>query len=183
MKRIALSIASIVIVLQLASPGATARQAGDDRIAKEFQANARDYLTLRDSLINTGASARGAGDVARFEAALVKVRSARSNAKEGDVFTTPAQALFRKSLKPFSEQIKAHQVDDHDHELGESLHTWLHVNGSYPDEEPRSRVPPAVLQTLPSLPQDLQYRFVDRDLILLDVRVNMIVDVMRNAID
>ena len=36
----------------------------------------------------------------------------------------------------------------------------LTVNGRYPDDSPLSTMPPQVLQTLPKLPEELEYRFV-----------------------
>ena len=41
---------------------------------------------------------------------------------------------------------------------------------------------PGFLWTLPALPEELQYRFVGRDLILLDVHANLVVDILRDAI-
>ena len=41
--------------------------------------------------------------------------------------------------------------------------------------------PPNLLKELHQLPDDLEYRFVGRDLILRDVKANTIVDVIRHA--
>jgi hypothetical protein len=43
-------------------------------------------------------------------------------------------------------------------------------------------VPPNVLQALPKLPLDIEYRFVGKHLILRDARANLIIDYMLNAI-
>ena len=37
-------------------------------------------------------------------------------------------------------------------------------------------VPPNILAALPKLPEDLEYRFVNKHMILLDVHANLIVD-------
>ena len=52
----------------------------------------------------------------------------------------------------------------------------------YPENEPLSTVPPNVLMTLPPLPEDIEYRFVGRHVILRDARANLIVDYVANAI-
>jgi hypothetical protein len=52
----------------------------------------------------------------------------------------------------------------------------LQVNMRYPDEVPLSTVPPQVLQNLPTLPEDLEYRFVGDRLILLDSHAHIIAD-------
>jgi hypothetical protein len=41
---------------------------------------------------------------------------------------------------------------------------------------------PTMLRRLPPLPQELEYRIVNRDLIIRDREANLIVDVMRNAV-
>jgi hypothetical protein len=45
-----------------------------------------------------------------------------------------------------------------------------------------STVPPNVLETLPMLPQAIEYRFVGQHLLLRDTRANRIIDYMLNAI-
>jgi hypothetical protein len=52
---------------------------------------------------------------------------------------------------------------------------------TYPEGAPLSNVPPAVLAVLPPLPEDIEYRFVGHDLILHDVRTNLVVDVLDDA--
>jgi hypothetical protein len=36
--------------------------------------------------------------------------------------------------------------------------------------------------TLPSLPEELEYRILGRDLVLLDVQARLVVDILRDAI-
>ena len=50
--------------------------------------------------------------------------------------------------------------------------TWAHEGFS----------PPALLLKLPELPQELAYRFVGRDLTLMDINARLIVDLIPNAI-
>ena len=52
----------------------------------------------------------------------------------------------------------------------------LIVNARYPDTVPLTTIPPQVLQTLPELTEDLEYRFLGDALILLDVHAHLIVD-------
>jgi hypothetical protein len=58
----------------------------------------------------------------------------------------------------------------------------LKVNDSYPPDLPLTTMPPTLLQLLPPLPQQLEYRIVGRDLVLLDLKANLIVDVVRQAL-
>ena len=41
---------------------------------------------------------------------------------------------------------------------------------------------PAMLRRLPELPPELEYRFVGRDLVLVDILGNVVVDVLRDAV-
>jgi hypothetical protein len=43
-------------------------------------------------------------------------------------------------------------------------------------------MPPTMFMALPELPDELQYRFVGRDLVLIDLHANLVVDVLREAL-
>ena len=58
----------------------------------------------------------------------------------------------------------------------------LTVNARYPDDQPLPTVPPNLLASLPTLPEELEYRVVRTTLILRDVPANLIVDFIPNAI-
>jgi hypothetical protein len=58
----------------------------------------------------------------------------------------------------------------------------VRVNAEYPVDAPLSMVTPALLARLPAPPAPLEYRFVGRDLILLDASARLIVDVIENAV-
>jgi hypothetical protein len=109
------------------------------------------------------------------------IARARSNAKPGDIFTKDTRALFRRYLTkvfhgPHGAELKALVRDENPGKLR------LRVNGTYPESVPLSTVPPQVLQALPKLPEDLEYRFIGDRLVLLDVHANTIVDLIENAV-
>ena len=58
----------------------------------------------------------------------------------------------------------------------------IKVNAEYPKNAPLSTVPPTLLEKLPKLPSELEYRFVGRTLILRDREANMIVDYLKEAV-
>jgi len=58
----------------------------------------------------------------------------------------------------------------------------LVVNSRYPDTVPLTTIPPQVLQTLPKLTEDLEYRFIGDSLILLDVHAHVIADFIEHVI-
>jgi hypothetical protein len=58
----------------------------------------------------------------------------------------------------------------------------LSCNSPYPPGAPRSSVPAALLARLPPLPEELEYRFAGRDLLLLDTRAGLVVDLIVGAV-
>ena len=55
------------------------------------------------------------------------------------------------------------------------------INTRYPDDVPVSTMPPEILKALPKLDETLEFRFVGRHLILMDVPAHLIVDIVDNA--
>lgn len=102
---------------------------------------------------------------------------ARAEAKQGDIFTPTISVAFRKALLlEMNANTWAAIMDDNPGELS------VQINGSYPEGKPLSTVPPNILAVLPRLPDDIEYRFLGRDLILLDTRASVILDRIPYAI-
>jgi hypothetical protein len=55
------------------------------------------------------------------------------------------------------------------------------VNQIYPTSYPLATFPPGVLRRIPALPKTLEYRFVQRHLIIRDSEANLILDILPNA--
>jgi hypothetical protein len=109
------------------------------------------------------------------------VQEARATAKPGDIFTGEARPVIKRLLAtvfggPDGKQLKASIMDEN------PLTPKLTVNGRYPDTVPLTSVPPQVLQTLPKLTEDLEYRFIGDSLILLDVHAHVIADFIEDAV-
>ena len=114
------------------------------------------------------------------EALARRIRALRANAKHGDIFTQEISAYFRRLLRPeVSDKTTKRAIFD-DGNPGNI--PYLKVNAVYPDDEPLSTVPPNVLMTLPILPDDIEYRFVGKHMILRDARANLIIDYIPNVI-
>jgi hypothetical protein len=107
--------------------------------------------------------------------------SNRAAAKRGDIFFADADRLFRRLLgQVFSgaegQKLKSTIMDENPSEVK------LAVNARYPDQVPLSTMPPQVLALLPKLPPELEYRFIGRRLILLDIHAHTIVDYIDNVL-
>jgi hypothetical protein len=106
-----------------------------------------------------------------------RIRRARATARLGDIFTPTIQRQIQKMLSVEADKgTLASLFDDNPGIFRFS------VNGTYPKHKPVSTVPPNLLQLLPPLPEAMEYRFVGRDLILRDMRANIIIDEVPHAI-
>jgi hypothetical protein len=110
-----------------------------------------------------------------FEKLIV---SERGSSKAGDLFIAEIQPLIRRVAREvLAGPTGAPLVDVITEESTEGKAT-ARVNARYPDSVPLSSVPAQLLSALPALPEELEYRFVGRDLILLDTKARLVADVM-----
>jgi hypothetical protein len=110
-------------------------------------------------------------DIGRAERALAtRLRIARPP-QQGQLFTPAISLEFRRVLlrEMTTEAMRAI--------MDENPGSFSHgINGAYPKEQTFSTVPPTILAVLPELPDDIQYRFLGRHLVLHDTRANVILD-------
>jgi hypothetical protein len=100
---------------------------------------------------------------------------ARANAKAGDIFG----ALSGHLLKVVDDDWKSRSPADQKAILAEiPKGLVLKVNQAYPSKAPLATVPPKLLAQLPMLPEELEYRLIDRRLLLRDRDANLVVDVL-----
>jgi len=103
------------------------------------------------------------------------IQDARRDARQGDIFTPESQAVVKKLIGrifsgPDGASLKASIMDENPGVPN------LKVNARYPDEIPVSTIPPQLLEGLPKLPEEMEYRFVGNDLILMDTHAHIIAD-------
>jgi len=150
-------------------------------IAADFSARIWHYFELRSEL-EEGLPVLTVTDdpreIRRAQRALAKrIRDAREDAREGDIFTPAIAVEFREVLQlEMDADTWASIMDDNPGEFSNR------INGTYSGKRPLSTVPPNILARLPRLPDDVQYRFVGRHLILHDTRANLILDRIPYAI-
>ena len=144
-------------------------------------------MALHNKLEKEAPPLKETKDPAQIKASQVvlaqKIREARKDAKPGEIFTPEIRQLLRRLMYPETKgpdgaETKAAMAE----EKQELKDVKLRVNADYPDNAPLMTVPPNILAALPKLPEDLEYRFVNRHMILLDVHANIIVDYVVNAI-
>ena len=112
------------------------------------------------------------------------IRDARPNARPGDIFSPG----FREVVTKRVEETLARA----DYDLAAVLGAIndevvpggprVKVNRRFPWEHVGAAMWPALLQVLPALPRELEYRFVDRDLVLVDIHADLVVDILKEAL-
>jgi hypothetical protein len=117
------------------------------------------------------------------------IRALRPTARQGDLIPPAAQVVVKRVIAaelsgragaPARKEILAGNPPL-DPDRDDRMSVKLAVNADYPTSAALSTVPPSVILTLPQLRREVEYRFVNRDLVLLDVEANLILDFLRSA--
>ena len=151
----------------------------DAKALAGFLERVNQYVTLHQKLENTLPKLSKEStpqQVDSHQRALTKLlQDARQDAKQGDIFTPEAQAVVKKLVTkifsgPDGAGLRASVMDENPGVPN------MKVNSRYPDEIPVSTIPPQLLEGLPKLPEEMEYRFVGNDLILMDTHAHIIAD-------
>jgi hypothetical protein len=155
-------------------------------IIEDFGQRVNAYVRLRKDTEDSFAALTSSKDSAEIAAHKIELAgmivSARSNARQGDIFTPKLAAKFReiirKTLKGPGTQDARRTIEDKD---PEKL-IVVRVNMVYPEDNPFQTTPPTLLGRLPEMPMDLGYRFIGRTFALIDNKTRLIVDFIPDAI-
>lgn len=157
----------------------------DREMVVAFQERVKDYSKLRESIEDKMPKLSKESTPAEIEAHKKefekRVRSARTDAKPGQMFTpdiaTYIRALIRTEFKGTERKELRESVLEAD-----TKGIPLRVNYVYPETKELVEMPPTLLLKLPTLPKQLRYRFVNRNMLLVDRENGLIVDYMLNAL-
>lgn len=155
--------------------------------AAEFQSRVDAYISLHrrleGSVPTVAVSTNYAEVVAAVDALGAKIRAARQDARRGDVFTPDVECWFRQMIDASLLGCDTAALREALNEENPPNVTFaLHINGRWPDGASRGPMPPRLLADLPELPADLQYRLIDRDLVLWDAHADLVVDFIRKVL-
>jgi hypothetical protein len=159
------------------SPGAHAS-------ASSFEERINEYCALRrrvlDELLRSRRDVGDVGEAAFRDRLASGIRDERRGARTGDVFG----ADFAVEIAGVVQRaLSGRPATDRQAILAEvPVAAHARVNDFYPDNAPLATVPPLLLARLAPLPPELQYRFLEDALILIDVDTNLIIDVIPNAL-
>jgi hypothetical protein len=158
-----------------ANQSAAATKAFLDRV-QEYVRYHKNVEKMVPPLVDTKDPAKISDREKALGDALIKQRPA---AKPGDFLISQYQPILARIIK---EDFAKRPLADRKaliQELPKGMS--IGVNTIYPTTIPLATFPSNLLQKLPPLPPELEYRIVGRDLILRDVTGNVVVDVMRNV--
>jgi hypothetical protein len=156
----------------------------DSAVIQDFQKRVGAYLQLRRSVesnLTRLKSTPSPEKIAHQEHELGRaVREARKGARPGDIFTPEIAAEIRRlitmAVQPANGQHIAQSLRH-----AEPVQLHLDINDSYPEQAPLQSTPPSLLENLPKLPPEIEYRITGRDLVLLDTKANLVVDIIRGV--
>ena len=122
-----------------------------------------------------------ASDLAvRQESLAAALRQARKMAKQGDLIPTSVATQLRSVVKADFQQRKPDVRQAAFSEVADAG-TPI-INRTYPAKAALPTVPPLLLAKLPVLPDNLQYRFIARHLVILDGDTELIIDYVSNVL-
>jgi hypothetical protein len=152
--------------------------------AAEFQNRIKAYLKIHNDAEAKVPNLKSTDDPkevhGREEALGKTIASMRAGAQPGELFAKEYQPYFVKIVQDDFRQRSAADRKALVHELPKTVK--IDINMVYPTVLPLETFPPVLLRKLPDLPPELEYRIVGRNLILRDVKANIIVDILRNVV-
>ncbi len=157
----------------------------DKKTIAAFEKSAKNYVKLRERIENKLPKLSKDATAEQIEAHKTafqrSVQSARSSAKQGDIFTPAATELIKAIIK--NEFKGKERVELRKTVLeADTQGVPLKINFPYPDSKEQIEMPATLLLALPQLPKQLRFRFLGRSLLLLDRENGLIIDYMTNAL-
>jgi hypothetical protein len=164
----------------------------DALVMADFQKRIDAYMTIHKDVAKDSAPIKETKNPAEIKAAQqelgARIRAARANAMPGDVMTPEIRNKFRRLMYPVVQGTTGREIkeevkeDVKERDEAPPKKVVLKVNATYPEGNALPTTPPQVLMNLPKLPEELEYRIVDKNLIIRDVQANIIVDFVPGVI-
>ena len=146
---------------------------------KEFDSKVKQYAALHKQLEGNLDALSANSTPEEIDAHRTQLRAAiktaRVGAKRGDLFTPGMETLVRtlcntKTSGSDGAEIKETIMDEN------VKMPAITVNEHYPDGVPVTTMPAQLLETLPKLPEYMEYHFVGKKLVLVDAAAGLVVD-------
>ncbi len=157
----------------------------EKQLIESFNRHVKDYLKQRErakATIPPLAKNANPEQIDAHQKAFVKALQAmRAGTKAGYIFNPESASYLRAIIKT---EFAPHEKAEIRRPALEADNKGvpLKVNYPYPDSKEFTEMPPTLLLKLPQLPKELKYRYVGRQLLLVDTDNNLIVDYMLDAL-
>jgi len=178
---VTMSLVRTAVPAQTTAPQVNA----DSALQQDFQKRIGAYTQLRKDAESRLAKLKTTPEqekISRHEDELRRaIVDARKNTAQGDIFTPEITAEFRRLISQSMESGAKRPIGQ-SLRHAEPVHLTVHANQRYPQHLPLQSMPPSLLQNLPRLPAEIEYRITGRDLILLDVKASLVIDVLPNVL-
>lgn len=157
----------------------------DKAAIEAFEKQVKDYIELRNKLrANAPKLSKDSTpeQIHAYKTTLESsLRNARPNAKRGEFFMAPTADFIRRTLKLEFQGKDRQELREKIFET-ETQGVVLRVNYPYAQSAEYSEMPATLLAKLPQLPKELRYRFVGRNMLLVDRESDVIIDFMPDAL-
>lgn len=164
----------------------------DALVLSDFQKRIDAYMAIHKDAAKDSQpikETKNAGEIKAAQEALgVRIRMARASARAGDIMTPEIRNKFRRLMYPVVQGTAGHEIKENitedvkEKDEAPPKKVVLKVNATYPEGNPLPTTPPQVLMNLPKLPEELEYRIIDKNLLIRDVQANIIVDYVPGVI-
>jgi len=165
---------------------------GSDSMPRTFKTSVEEYVELhrsvRASLPPLDVSSEPRHFLKASDQLASAIRDARAGARRGEVFNPVVAANFRARInyalrdRDRRKDVVRRLTEVEEDEDERPPAGWVPVVNGTLDWFSTGATPHSILEALPDLPHELQYRFVRLDLVLLDVDANLIVDILPAAL-
>ena len=183
----AAGIAAVALWTVAASGSAHTTGSREDPLQR-FHEAVSAYLSLRGAVEQTVPAPEISADWENIRTAIDAmadaIRAARPSAKEGDIFIVEVAPLLRRRIRETlrdpdcqaADILAAKGEDDRRPALSRPI-----VHDQF-DWGAGSFMAFCILEVLPELPEELQFRFVARDLVLVDIDADLVIDVLPDVL-
>jgi hypothetical protein len=155
---------------------------------QDFTRRVHSYMELRQRVAKDLPPLQVSSDWQSIEMARKALahalRRARPHAAMGDIFTADAAPALRRRIADVLRErgvAAGGLLADLHSEAPAAAHARVMVNARF-DWSLGALMPGDIIAALPPLPDELQYRFVSHNLVLLDCDAGLIVDVLPQAL-
>jgi hypothetical protein len=180
-----LLVAGIVVVLVSAAASSAGAQSArtDEAVLGQFATSVQAYVALQRNLRAEAPALVAGSDPETINDAsdvlAVAIQRARPRARQGDFFTPEVRAALQhriaRSLASVDYPALVGANDPEERSAVGAMRTYVRL----PTDGPLATMPTSVLEALPPLPDELEFRFVGENLVLRDRQACLVLDYMR----